>query len=251
MNTNQITCLEDRIIEYQKTQSEEAATSLLRHYEPMVRMAAGKMSKNHRNLYDDLFQVGQISLLKSMQDYDQAAGSGFEPYAMKSMIGRMKNYLRDKSWYVQIPRRIKEKSNQVQQAIDHLTMKLERSPDVHEIADYLDLSSEETMEILAGRECYQSISLDAPIQEEENRTLGEIIPAKKDEFRKTENKIILDEAMDHLGKEEKIVIHHIYVNGDSQRKIAKLLGISQMSVSRIQRRAVKKLRETLEPTETS
>ncbi len=97
------------ILEYQSNPNNEAATLLIEHYEPMVRMAAGKISRNRPDLYEDLYQVGQMALLRLFEQFDASVGMQFEPYAMKSIIGHMKNYLRDKSWYIQVPRRVKEK----------------------------------------------------------------------------------------------------------------------------------------------
>ncbi|WP_139491856.1 sigma-70 family RNA polymerase sigma factor [Brevibacillus dissolubilis] len=236
------------IREYQETQNQDVATQLLMLYEPMVKMAAGKIGRNTPQLYEDLFQVGQISLLRSLGQYDPALGNEFEPYAMKSMIGHMKNYLRDKAWYVQVPRRIKEKSMQVQQTIDLLTMKLERSPGIDEIAAHLGLSVEETVEILAGRDYFQFASLDTPLQKEGSPTgtLADIVKSDEDVYRMVETRLDLQDALQKLGDEERRVIHLIYVDGHSQRKIAAMLGISQMSVCRIQKRAMDKLKEYLD-----
>nr|WP_123039312.1 sigma-70 family RNA polymerase sigma factor [Cohnella candidum]AYQ71248.1 sigma-70 family RNA polymerase sigma factor [Cohnella candidum] len=234
------------LIEYQRTMSNELAEELIRHYEPMVRMAANKMSRNRPDLFDDLYQVGQMSLFRLLKQFDPEMGMPFEPYAMKSIIGHMKNYLRDKSWYVQVPRRIKEKGLVVQQAIDELTVSLERSPNVEEIAAHLGLELEETLEILAGRDLYHYVSLDTPISDEENTAvLGELIGSPTDDYAALERKLDLQEAMSELKAEEREVLLLVFEGGLSQRTIAERLGVSQMSVSRIQKRAIDKLKQLL------
>jgi RNA polymerase sigma-B factor len=231
------------LLEYQKTLCNELAEKLIRNYEPMVKMAANKMSRNRPDLYDDLFQVGQMSMFRLLKQYDPALGMPFEPYAMKSIIGHMKNYLRDKSWYIQVPRRIKEKGLVVQQAIDELMSKLERSPNVDEIAQRLGLDTEETLEILAGRDLYHYVSLDTPISDDENTAvLGELIGSPSDDFAALEKKLDLQEAMEHLKPEERQVLQMVFESGLSQRSIADELGVSQMSISRIQKRATDKLK---------
>jgi RNA polymerase sigma-B factor len=243
---NQKVHLNEKILHYQETDNEELATSLLLEFEPMVKMAARKMSRNRPDLYEDLFQVGQMSLLRSLQQFDSGRGSVFEAYAMTSLIGQMKNYLRDKSWYIQVPRKIKEKGTRIQQTIDDLTMKLERSPDINEIAEDLDLTVEETIEVLAGREYYQSVSIDAPLKNDEgSATIGDIIGYPVDDFQDLENQLDLHEAIEQLGKEDKQVLRLAFEEDESQRTIAKRLGVSQMTVSRIQKRAVSKLRGIL------
>ncbi|WP_018753917.1 sigma-70 family RNA polymerase sigma factor [Paenibacillus sanguinis] len=235
------------IKQYQATKDNEIATELIRRYDSMVKMAAGKIARNRPDLYEDLYQVGEMALVRLLQQYDSELGIPFEPYAMKSMIGHMKNYLRDKSWYIQVPRRIKEKGALVQQAIDELTMRLERSPDVKEIADFLELSVEETVEVLAGRECYHYVSLDSPLSADESAaTLGELISADVDDYDAVENRMDLQEALGHLKAQEQEVLLLAFQEGQSQRAIAQRLGVSQMSVSRIQKRATEKLKQIMD-----
>ena len=233
----------DLIQQYQLTNDNEIATVLIHKYEPMVKMAAGKISRNRPDLYEDLMQVGNMALIRLLQHFDQSLGVPFEAYAMKSMIGHMKNYLRDKSWYIQVPRRIKEKGALVQQTIDELTVRLERSPSVEEIAEQLELSVEETLEVLAGRECYHYVSLDTPLSQEESAaTLGELISSDLNDYESVERKMDLMRAMKQLKQEEMQVLMLVFEQGLSQRAAAEKLGISQMSVSRIQRRATDKLK---------
>ncbi|KZE71553.1 RNA polymerase subunit sigma-70 [Paenibacillus elgii] len=235
---------EELIVRYQETGCNETATVLLQQYEPMVKMAAGKMSRNRPDLFEDLYQVGQMSVLKLLKQFDLSMGVQFEAYMMKSVIGHMKNYLRDKSWYVQVPRRIKEKGNQIQQVVDMLTVKLERSPNIDEIAAEMELSVEETIEILAGRDYYHYVSLDTPLSTEDNgSTIGDVIGSPSDAYLRVENRLALQEALVHLKPEEQQVLHLAYVEGQSQRTIANQLGVSQMSVSRIQKRALDKLKK--------
>ena len=234
------------IREYQQTEDNDLATVLITRFKPMVKMAAGKIARNRPDLYEDLYQVGQMSLIRLLRQYDVELGIPFEPYAMKSMIGHMKNFLRDKSWYIQVPRRIKEKGAKVQQAIDDLTVKLERSPNVEEIASYLELSVEETIEVLAGRECYHYISLDSPLSQDESAaTLGELISSDVNDFETIEKRMDLEQALGQLKEQEQQVLLLAFQEGQSQRSIAQQLGVSQMSVSRIQKRATEKLRQLM------
>ncbi|MCC3375787.1 sigma-70 family RNA polymerase sigma factor [Cohnella sp. REN36] len=240
-----------KLLEYQRTLRNDLAEDLIRHYEPLVRMAAHKMSRSHLSLQEDLFQVGRMTLFRLLKQFDPDLGMPFEPYAMKSIVGQMKNYLRDKSWYIQVPRRIKEKGLVVQQAIDEMTVRLERSPSVEEIAEFLEMSVEDTLEVLAGRELHHYVSLDTPVSQEENTaTLGELIGSPADDFAGVDRRIDLQEAMMKLKPEERQVLVLLYEEGLSQRNAAERLCVSQMSISRIQRRAIDKLKGWLaEPEE--
>ena len=186
-------------------------------------------------------------MLRLFKQYDIALGIPFEGYAMKHLVGHMKNYLRDKSWYIQVPRKIKEKSALVQRIIDELTIRLERSPHLEEIADEVGLTVEETIEVLVGRDYYNYTSLDTQLspEGESNATIADMIATPADDYQLLEKRIDLSEALGCLKKEEQKVISLIYAEGQSQRQIAEQLGVSQMSVSRIQKRAIDKLKHAL------
>lgn len=231
---------------YQETNCNDAATNLLAIYEPIVEMSARKVSRNRPDLYEDLFQVGQMCLLRLFKSFDRSLGYPFEAYAVKSIIGQLKNFLRDKSWYIQVPRQIKEKGLLVQQAIDELTKSLERSPRMDEIAAYIGLSLEETIEVMLGRENYNYIPLDAPLTtDEQSATVGELIRNPLDELIDIEKRLDLEVVLDQLKDGEKEILKLLYIDGYSQRDVAAQLGISQMSVSRIHKRAIEKLRDKL------
>jgi len=234
------------LLEYRRSPSKELADKLVLYYEPLVRTAAGRLARSRPDLQEDLFQVGRLALFRLLGQFDPALGMPFEPYAMKSVVGQMKNFLRDKSWYIQVPRRIKEKGLAVQRTIDELTVRLERSPNVEEIARHLEMDVEETLEVLAGRELYHYVSLDSPVSGEENAgTLGELLGSPADDFAAAERRIDLERAMARLKPEERRVLLLLYKEGYSQRHVADRMGVSQMSISRIQRRAIEQLKRLL------
>ncbi|MGO4374955.1 sigma-70 family RNA polymerase sigma factor [Paenibacillus sp. 2TAB19] len=241
----------EKMLVYQATACNDTATLLLANYEPIVRMAAARLSRSRPDLYEDLFQVGQLSMLRLFQQYDTSREIPFEAYAMKSVVGHLKNYLRDKSWYIQVPRRIKEKGLLIQQAIDQLTVERGHSPSIEEIAVHLELTVEETIEVLSSREAYNYVSLDTPLSNEgdSNATIGDFIVTEQNEYETVDIRLDLEEALGQLKDEEKEVLLLAYNNGLPQRDIAARLGVSQMSVSRIQKRAIGKLKELLEERE--
>lgn len=248
MNSNS-SCLNpketiEKLKVYQETNCNDTATILLQHFEPIVKMAAAKMSRSRPDLYEDLYQVGQLSMLRLFKQFDSSREIPFEGYAIKSIIGHLKNYMRDKSWYIQVPRRIKEKGLLIQHAIDHLTVELGHSPKIEEIAAHLSLSVEETIEVLSCRESYHYVSLDTPLSSEGESaaTIGDLIGSDRDEYQHVDHRLDLEEALDQLKEEEKTILLLAYHNGKSQRDIADQLGVSQMSISRIQKRAMERLR---------
>ena len=220
------------IEQYQQTKDNDIATVLIKKYEPMVKMVAGKIAESARPVRG--FVSGWPNGINSSSaQYDISLGIPFEPYAMKSMIGHMKNFLRDKSWYIQVPRRIKEKGALVQQAIDELMVKLERSPDVNEIASHLDLPLRKRSKCWPDANAiimYHWIPLS---QEETGATLGELISSDVNDFDSVEKRMDLQQAMSQLKEQEQKVLLLAFQEGQSQRAIAQRLGVSQMSVSRV------------------
>ncbi|HEY2421498.1 MAG TPA: sigma-70 family RNA polymerase sigma factor [Neobacillus sp.] len=231
---------------YQETKSKQIATKLILRYSDLVGSTARKLSRNHPDMYDDLFQIGQLSLLRSLERYDQEYGLPFEAYAKKSIMGSMMNYLRDKAWIMPIPRWLKEQGVKVQRAIDELTVDQERSPSISEIACHTNLPMDLTKRVLAGQATLHVTSLDAPFfYEQEEFTLSDVIGASAMEYQAVETRLDVSKAFAELSEKEKQILHMNFMEGESQRTIANRLGISQMTVSRIQKQALKKLKQGL------
>jgi RNA polymerase sigma-B factor len=236
-----------KIKDYQQTKCKKLATKLLLSYKHLVDSTASKLSRSRPEFYDDLFQVGQMSLLKSLESYDQGRGSSFETYARTGMMGAMMNYLRDKSWITPVPRWMKEKSIQIQRVIDDLMVKQERPPSISEIAHYANLPEEITMEVLAGQASFQVTSLDAPLSGEVQVDLqmADVIGTEAREYREIETRLDVTQAWTHLSEKEQQVVHLSFFEEASQRTIATQLGISQMTVNRTLKRALEKLKQRL------
>lgn len=234
------------IFVYQRTKSKQLAGMLILTYRHLVGSAAKKLARNHPDLYDDLYQVGQLSLLRSLERYDHGHGSSFEAYARKGITGSMMNYLRDKAWAMPIPRWMKDQWVKVQRAVTDLTVKLERQPSVREVARYTRLPMDLTEKVLAGQASYQVTSLDAPLTNEQGEfTLADLIGMEAREYYAVETRLDMNEALTRLNDRERRILDLNFMQGESQRTIAKRLGMSQMTVSRIIRQALNKLRQGL------
>src|SRR5690606_19931151 len=115
------------------------------------------------DLFEDLVQVGMIGLLAAIKRYDSSLGKSFETFAIPTIIGEIKRFLRDKTWSVHVPRRIKELGPKIKKAVDALTVKNQKSPTVKEIAEYLDASEEEILETMEMSKSYHALSVDKKI----------------------------------------------------------------------------------------
>lgn len=235
------------IKQYQETNDEEAQTNLVLHYERLVQSIARKYSSG-KMYHEDLVQVGMLGLLGAIRRYDPAFGKSFEAFAVPTIIGEVKRYLRDKTWAVHVPRRIKELGPRIKATAELLTTELQRSPLVSEIADYLEVDEDLVLEAMEMGRSYQALSMDHTLDADSEGgtvTLFDMIGAVDDAYEKTDQRLLVADALDVLSERERQIIHYTYIEQLSQKETGDLLGISQMHVSRLQRKAIKKLQEAI------
>lgn len=232
---------------YQLHEDEEAQNNLVLHYKNLVESIARKYSKG-KSYHEDIFQVGIIGLLGAIRRYDESFGKSFEAFAIPTVIGEIKRFLRDKTWSVHVPRRIKELGPKIKTAVEDLTRELQRSPQIHEIASYIEVSEEEILEAMEMGKSYQALSVDHSIEADADGstvTLLDIVGTVDDGFEKVNQKLVLEKVLHVLTERERKIIQYTYLENMSQKEAGDMLDISQMHVSRLQRRAIKKLREAI------
>ncbi|WP_226671389.1 RNA polymerase sigma factor SigB [Metabacillus litoralis] len=235
------------IIEFQKTESKSAQLALVEHYTGLVETLAKKYSKG-KSFHEDLRQVGMIGLLGAIRRFDPTIGKPFEAFAIPTIIGEIKRFLRDKTWSVHVPRRIKELGPKIKAAVDILTNENERSPQVQEIAEYIGVTEEEVLETMEMGKSYQALSVDHSIEADSDGstvTILDIVGTQDQGFENVNQKLMLQSVLHVLSEREMEIIECTFIQNRSQKETGEQLGISQMHVSRLQRRAIQKLREAL------
>ncbi|TLS34913.1 RNA polymerase sigma factor SigB [Pseudalkalibacillus caeni] len=242
------------IDEYQANpQNEEVQLKLVENYQDLVQSLARKFSKG-KSIHDDLVQVGMIGLLAALKRFDPTFGRSFESFAVPTIVGEIKRFIRDKTWSVHVPRRIKELGPRIKKAVEELTNDLQRSPRVEEIAEYLGATEEEVLETMEMGKSYQALSVDSSIeadQEGSTVTLLDLVGDQEDGYEQIDQRMLLKKAFTVLSEREQEILQYTYFENMSQKETGERLGISQMHVSRLQRRALGKLRQAIrmEPTE--
>ncbi|MBU8908757.1 RNA polymerase sigma factor SigB [Desertibacillus haloalkaliphilus] len=242
------------IQQFQHERTEEVQTKLVKEFEPLVQSLAKKFSRNGPEVDDDLIQVGMIGLLAALRRYDDEIGRSFESFAIPTIIGEIKRYIRDKTWSVHVPRRIKELGPQIKRAVEQLTNEYQRSPNVKEIAAFLGVSEEEVLETMEMGKSYQALSVDRSLEADQEGgevTLLDLVGCNETGYEKADQQMVLEKAFSVLTEREEEILRCTYFKNLSQKETGERLGISQMHVSRLQRRALQKLRESirLEPSE--
>lgn len=228
--------------------NKEVQEKLVLTYKDLVESIARKYSRNSA-IHEDLVQVGMIGLLAAISRFDATMGKSFESFAIPTIIGEIKRFIRDKTWSVHVPRRIKELGPKIKKAADELTSQNKKSPTVREIADYLDVSEEEVLETMEMGKSYKALSVDRKIEADSDGStvsLLDIVGETDNSFHNTDLKLLLEKIMPVLSEREQQILHYTYFENKSQKETGDLLGISQMHVSRLQRRSLKKLREALQ-----
>ncbi|WP_010307223.1 RNA polymerase sigma factor SigB [Kurthia senegalensis] len=231
---------------YQEERDDDAQTNLVKNYKYLVESIARKYS-NGRSYHDDIVQVGMLGLLGAIRRFDPEFGRSFEAFAVPTIVGEIKRFLRDKTWDVHVPRRIKELGPRIKATVELLTTELQRSPQVFEIAQHLEVT-EEVLEAMEMSRSYQALSMDHSIESDSDGstvTLFDVVGKEDDEFEKTNRRMIVADAMSVLNEREKQIIQLTYLEQLSQKEAGERLGISQMHVSRLQRKAIKKLQQAI------
>ncbi|RCW73022.1 RNA polymerase sigma factor SigB [Saliterribacillus persicus] len=229
-------------------QDEAIQEKIVLTYQDLVKSLARKYAKNSM-IYEDLVQVGMLGLLAAIRRYDPDIGKSFESFAIPTIIGEIKRFIRDKTWSVHVPRRIKELGPKIKRATEELTTMDQRSPSIQDIANYLEVSEEDVLETMEMGQSYNALSVDRKIEADSDGSEVSILDLIGNEdggFDNIDRQLLLEKILPILNDREQEILQCTYFENRSQKETGDLLGISQMHVSRIQRRAIRKLREALQ-----
>lgn len=212
------------------------------------------LSKKYANRgidYDDIYQVASIGLIYAIDRYDIDKGFEFSSFATPTIIGEIKKYFRDKGWTIRVPRRIQELSKKINNAKMILSQELQRTPTVKDIAEYLNSTEEEILEAMEGSKVYTPQSLDITYDsngDDKDVNLADIIGEEDIYFNKIENNDFLQRGIEKLNEMERKILIDRYFNNKTQVSIANELNISQMTVSRVEKKIIEKFRKEMKKT---
>ena len=222
------------IKEHQDNINPHAQDKLVKHYRKLIESLAYKYSKGQSH-HEDLVQVGMVGLIGAINRFDISFDRKFEAFLVPTVIGEIKRYLRDKTWSVHVPRRIKEIGPRIKKVGDELTNELGRSPSILEIANRLEMG-----------QSYNALSVDHSIEADKDGstvTLLDIMGQQDDNYDLTEKRMILERILPILSDREREIIQCTFIEGLSQKETGERIGLSQMHVSRLQRTAIRKLQQ--------
>lgn len=189
---------------------------------------------------DDLYQLGCLGFLKALDGFDFAYGTQFSTYAVPKISGEIRRFLRDDG-VVKVSRTLKEQATMVRMARNRLILSLHREPTVTEISEETGLSAEEIAAAEAATMAVESIQKESG---EDGFSLENILSTTEDEDAILE-KMALRQGIDQLPERESIVIRLRYYHGLTQSHVSRILNVSQVQISRIEKKAITMLKELL------
>jgi RNA polymerase sigma-B factor len=225
----------------------EARERLIEQYLSLVRSLARRYAHRGEQL-EDLVQIGCIGLIKAIDRFDLERGVELTTYATPNIIGEIKRHFRDKGWSVRVPRGLQELNVKLSRLVEELTVKLGRSPTISELAKASGAEEEDVLEALESGRAYSSLSLSSGggIDDDEDVDPMETIGTDEPRYEIAEEWAVLEPGLRVLDDRERMIIHLRFFEGLTQSQIAQQVGISQMHVSRLIRRALEKIREEID-----
>lgn len=238
---------ESLFTKYAETKDTKIRDRLVVMHQNLVRFLAGKFM-NRGEPIEDLVQVGTIGLINAIDRFDPSRGTKFSTYATPTIVGEIRRHFRDKAWSLKVPRRLQELNLASNKAAESLSQRLGRAPTIQEIAQAVSASEEETLEAIELGNAYETISLDTKLAYEGESaplSLAEFVGEADGSLENLEKYGDLNQAMDCLDQRERSIIYLRFFKDMSQTEVAKKLNISQMHVSRLQQKALKRLKDLL------
>ena len=215
---------------------------LVRRYLPFAKNLALRY-RGASESFDDLLQVANLGLVNAIDRFDPARGTPFAAFASPTILGELKRHFRDRVWTVRVPRGLHDRMAEVDKATSELTVALQRSPSVGEIAERLELDPADVLEVLEANHNRRPLSLDRPLGDEEESPASEWIGDEDEGFELVEDKLTLEGVLPQLDERERLILKLRFVDDMTQSQIAEQIGHSQMHVSRILRRTLDRIRE--------
>jgi RNA polymerase sigma-B factor len=229
-----------------------AREQLIEQYLSLVRSLARRYAYRGEQL-EDLVQIGSIGLIKAIDRFDIERGVELTTYATPNIIGEIKRHFRDKGWSVRVPRGLQELNVKLSRLVEELTVQLGRSPTIPELAKASGAEEELVLEALESGRAYSSVSLSAGLgagDDEDELDPLETIGTEEPGYQISEEWAVLEPGLRALDERERTILHLRFFDGLTQSQIAQQVGISQMHVSRLIRRALEKIRAEIQIEES-
>lgn len=233
---------------YGKTKDPALKEKLILEYAPIVKYVAGRLSVHigtHVE-YNDMVSYGIFGLIDAIDKFDPTKGVKFETYASLRIRGSIIDNIRKLDW---VPRTLRQKNKQMDQAYANLEVKLNREPTEEELANYLSISVEEIKDLMKKSSVLSLISLDDYLEQNHEASLPNQLVQESDspeqQYLQQELKQLLIDAIDKLSEKEKTVITLYYFEELTLKEISNVMSVSESRISQIHSKAIMKMQNKL------
>jgi RNA polymerase sigma-B factor len=233
--------------QYAVSRDPDLREQLIHGHRHLVEALAARFCRRGAPL-EDLVQVASIGLIQALDRFDSTRGAKFTTYAVSTIVGEIKHYFRNCTWAVKVPRQLQEIAANLARTEEMLFRRLGRSPTVGELAGHFGVSEEEISEAIELDRAYTPYSLDAEMASESgegNDRLQDVLGRPDDRLQAIVEHSALHGALSSLDRRKQWILKRRYFEGWTQVEVSRKLGVSQMHVSRLEREALRELRQQL------
>ena len=230
------------LADYARTRDRDVMAALVEGYLPLCRAIARRFRGQGVDV-EDLEQIAAIALMKAIERFEPERGFKFTTFAMPTIAGEVRNHIRDKGSAIRVARDTRSRLFQLRKTADQLTQQLQREPSLKELADAMELTPDELLALLDARDAADPMSMDAAMSSDEDaQRLEERLGVQDDGFEHVEQQQWMHWIFQQVTPMEKLLLEKRYIERLGQRDTAKALGVSQMQVSRMERKVLARLR---------
>lgn len=235
-----------RFHQYRRDHDVELRNELVERYLTLAKAFARRY--RHRGVsIEDLEQVAQMSLIGAVERFDPEVGVKFETFAGRTIDGELKRYFRDKAWSVRVPRKYQDLGVAIRSTLDTLTKDLGRAPSIPELAKAVGVEVDEVLAAMEAAQAFSADSIDRPAAGEDGgMTVAETLAGTDVGPTRIDDRDLVAGLMHRLDQRDRKILELRFFAERSQRQIAEELGMSQMHVSRLLRKALVTLRDSLD-----
>ena len=234
------------LADYARTRDRDVMATLVEGYLPLCKAIAWKF-RGQGVETEDLEQVAAIALMKAIERFEPERGFKFTTFAMPTIAGEVRNHIRDKGGAIRVNRDTRSRLYQLRKVTDQLTQQLQREPSLKEIAAAMDVTPDELLSLLDARDASDVMSMDAGMSSDEDaQRLEERLGVNDDGFERVEQQQWMQWVLKQVTPQERLLLEKRFIERMGQRDTAKAMGVSQMQVSRMERKVLARLRELTE-----
>ena len=234
------------LADYARTRDRDVMALLVEGYLPLCKSIAWKF-RGQGVETEDLEQVAAIALMKAIERFEPERGFKFTTFAMPTIAGEVRNHIRDKGGAIRVNRDTRSRLYQMRKVTEQLTQQLQREPSLKEIAVAMEITPDELLALLDARDATETVSMDAAMSSDEDAQKLESRLGINDEgFERVEQQQWMKWVLQQVTPQERMLLEKRFIERMGQRETAKALGVSQMQVSRMERKILARLRELTE-----